>query len=223
VIENTQRDLNIALMNELSLIFHRIGIDTLEVLKAAGTKWNFLPFRPGLVGGHCIGVDPYYLTHKAEMLGYTPQVILAGRRINDGMGKYVAEQTVKQMIASDLQVKGGKVIVLGMTFKENCPDLRNSKVIDVVRELQSFGADVLIHDPLADSAECQHEYGVSLTPWDDLPQALAVVAAVSHREYLEMGVPGLGSKLMPGGVFVDVKSCYDEAQLASAGYSTWRL
>ncbi|MEO7852098.1 MAG: nucleotide sugar dehydrogenase [Rubrivivax sp.] len=223
VIENTQRDLNIALMNELSLIFHRIGIDTLEVLKAAGTKWNFLPFRPGLVGGHCIGVDPYYLTHKAEMLGYTPQVILAGRRINDGMGKYVAEQTVKQMIASDLQVKGGKVIVLGMTFKENCPDLRNSKVIDVVRELQSFGADVLIHDPLADSAECLHEYGVPLTPWDDLPQALAVVAAVSHREYLERGVAGLATKLAPGGVFVDVKSCYDEAQLASAGYSTWRL
>ncbi len=223
VIENTQRDLNIALMNELSLIFHRIGIDTLEVLKAAGTKWNFLPFRPGLVGGHCIGVDPYYLTHKAEMLGYTPQVILAGRRINDGMGKYVAEQTVKQMIAGDLQVKGGQVIVLGMTFKENCPDLRNSKVIDVVRELQSFGADVLIHDPLADSAECLHEYGVALTAWDQLPQALAVVAAVSHREYLEMGVAGLATKLVPGGVFVDVKSCYDEAQLASAGVSTWRL
>ncbi len=223
VIENTQRDLNIALMNELSLIFHRIGIDTLEVLKAAGTKWNFLPFRPGLVGGHCIGVDPYYLTHKAEMLGYTPQVILAGRRINDGMGKFVAEQTVKQMIANDLQVKGGTVIVLGMTFKENCPDLRNSKVIDVVRELQSFGADVLIHDPLADSAECEHEYGVTLTPWDQLPPALAVVAAVSHREYLEMGVAGLTSKLVRGGVFVDVKSCYDEAQLSSAGYSTWRL
>jgi UDP-N-acetyl-D-galactosamine dehydrogenase len=157
------------------------------------------------------------------MLGYTPQVILAGRRINDGMGKFVAEQTVKQMIANDLQVKGGKVIVLGMTFKENCPDLRNSKVIDVVRELQSFGADVLIHDPLADSAECEHEYGVALTAWDQLPRALAVVAAVSHREYLEMGVAGLATKLVSGGVFVDVKSCYDEAQLASAGYSTWRL
>jgi len=223
VIENTQRDLNIALMNELSVIFHRIGIDTLEVLKAAGTKWNFLPFRPGLVGGHCIGVDPYYLTHKAEMLGYTPQVILAGRRINDSMGKFVAEQTVKQMIANDLQVKGGTVIVLGMTFKENCPDLRNSKVIDVVRELQSFGARVLIHDPLADSAECEHEYGVSLTPWDALPRASAVVAAVSHREYLDMGVAGVTTKLASGGVFVDVKSCYDEAQLASAGVTTWRL
>ena len=223
VIENTQRDLNIALMNELSVIFHRIGIDTLEVLKAAGTKWNFLPFRPGLVGGHCIGVDPNYLTHKAEMLGYTPQVILAGRRINDSMGKFVAEQTVKQMIANDLQVKGGTVIVLGMTFKENCPDLRNSKVIDVVRELQSFGARVLIHDPLADSAECEHEYGVSLTPWESLPKASAIVAAVSHHEYLDMGVAGVTAKLAKGGVFVDVKSCYDEVQLASAGVTTWRL
>jgi UDP-N-acetyl-D-galactosamine dehydrogenase len=223
VIENTQRDLNIALMNELSLIFHRIGIDTLEVLKAAGTKWNFLPFRPGLVGGHCIGVDPYYLTHKAEMLGYTPQVILAGRRINDGMGKYVAEQTVKQMIAGDLSVKGVPIIVLGMTFKENCPDIRNSKVIDVVRELQSYGADVRVHDPLADSAECEHEYGVALTAWDDLPQAAAIVAAVSHSAYAEMGVAGVLSKLRPGGVFVDVKSAYDPAALQAAGVHVWRL
>ena len=223
VIENTQRDLNIALMNELSLIFHRIGIDTLEVLKAAGTKWNFLPFRPGLVGGHCIGVDPYYLTHKAEKLGYTPQVILAGRRINDSMGKYVAEQTVKQMIAGDLPVKGADVIVLGMTFKENCPDLRNSKVIDVVRELQSFGANVHVHDPLADSAECEHEYGVSLTAWDALPKAAAIVAAVSHQDYLQRGVEGLCGKLIAGGVFADVKSAYDPAALASAGARTWRL
>jgi len=223
VIENTQRDLNIALMNELSLIFHRIGIDTLEVLKAAGTKWNFLPFRPGLVGGHCIGVDPYYLTHKAEMLGYTPQVILAGRRINDGMGKYVAEQTVKQMIANDLPVKGAAVIVLGMTFKENCPDIRNSKVIDVVRELQSFGARVLVHDPIADSQECEHEYGVALTAWDALPRASAVVAAVSHAEYLTMGVGGLAAKLQPGGVFADVKSAYDPAAVQAAGAFGWRL
>ena len=223
VIENTQRDLNIALMNELSVIFHRIGIDTLDVLKAAGTKWNFLPFRPGLVGGHCIGVDPYYLTHKAEMLGYTPQVILAGRRINDGMGKYVAEQTVKQMIASDHQVKGANVIVLGMTFKENCPDLRNSKVIDVVRELQSFGANVLIHDPIADAAECEHEYGVTLTPWDKLPRAAAIVAAVSHHEYLAMGVPALTERLLPRGVFTDVKSSYSTEQLAAAGAIVWRL
>ena len=223
VIENTQRDLNIALMNELSLIFNRIGIDTLEVLKAAGTKWNFLPFRPGLVGGHCIGVDPYYLTHKAEMLGYTPQVILAGRRINDSMGKYVAEQTVKQMIANDLPVKGADVIVLGMTFKENCPDLRNSKVIDVVRELKSFGANVLIHDPLADSGECEHEYGVALTAWEALPKASAIVAAVSHRDYLERGVKGLCGKLVDGGVFCDVKSTYDPAELAAAGCVAWRL
>ncbi len=150
VIENTQRDLNIALMNELSLIFHKIGIDTMEVLQAAGTKWNFLPFRPGLVGGHCIGVDPYYLTHKADKLGYHPQVILAGRRINDGMGKYIAEQTVKQLIQSGCQVKGANVTVLGLTFKENCPDLRNSRVIDVVRELESFGTNVHVHDPIAD-------------------------------------------------------------------------
>ena len=223
VIENTQRDLNIALMNELAVIFQRIGIDTLDVLKAAGTKWNFLPFRPGLVGGHCIGVDPYYLTHKAEMLGYTPQVILAGRRINDGMGKYVAEQTIKQMIASNLPVKGAQVIVLGMTFKENCPDLRNSKVIDVVRELQSFGVQVLVHDPIADTAECEHEYGVSLTPWDALPRAAALVAAVSHSAYLGMGVAGLTDKLLPGGVFADVKSAYDVEELASVGARTWRL
>ena len=223
VIENTQRDLNIALMNELSVIFHRIGIDTLEVLQAAGTKWNFLPFRPGLVGGHCIGVDPYYLTHKAEMLGYTPQVILAGRRINDSMGKYVAEQTVKQMIANDLPVKGASIIVLGMTFKENCSDIRNSKVIDVVRELQSFGANVLVHDPIADSGECKHEYGVALTEWDALPQASALIAAVSHKEYAAMGVEGLVSKLVPGGVFADVKSAYDPAALRSTGIRPWRL
>ena len=168
VIENTQRDLNIALMNELSLIFHKIGIDTIEVLEAAGTKWNFLPFRPGLVGGHCIGVDPYYLTHKADMLGYHPQVILAGRRINDGMGKYIAEQTVKLMIQSGVHVKGAHVNVLGLTFKEDCPDIRNSRVIDVVRELESFGITVHVHDPLADAAETLHEYGVTLTPWDEL-------------------------------------------------------
>ncbi len=223
VIENTQRDLNIALMNELSLIFHRIGIDTEEVLKAAGTKWNFLPFRPGLVGGHCIGVDPYYLTHKAEMLGYTPQVILAGRRINDGMAKYVAEQTVKQMISADLSVKGANVIVLGMTFKENCPDVRNSKVIDVVRELKSFGVSVFIHDPVADSGECEHEYGVGLTKWADLPKANAIVAAVSHKEYAAMGVPRIAERLVRGGVFADVKSFYAPEQVEAAGAKLWRL
>ncbi len=223
VIENTQRDLNIALVNELALIFHRIGIDTLEVLKAAGTKWNFLPFRPGLVGGHCIGVDPYYLTHKAELVGYHPQVILAGRRINDGMGKYIAEQTVKCMIANGLPVKGADVIVLGMTFKENCPDLRNSKVIDIVRELQSYGVKVHVHDPLAESAECEHEYGVKLTAWDDLPTAQALVAAVSHAEYAQMGLPRLASKLVAGGVFTDVKSAHDPQAVAALGLSGWRL
>jgi UDP-N-acetyl-D-galactosamine dehydrogenase len=223
VIENTQRDLNIALMNELSLIFHRIGIDTLEVLKAAGTKWNFLPFRPGLVGGHCIGVDPYYLTHKAEMLGYHPQVILAGRRINDGMGKYIAEQTVKNMIANGLPVKDADIIVLGMTFKENCPDLRNSKVIDIITELRSYGARVHVHDPLADSADCVHEYGVALTPWDELPAAQAIVAAVAHQEYTTMGLAALTQGLVGGGVFIDVKSLYAADAITALGFKGWRL
>jgi len=180
VIENTQRDLNIALMNELAIIFDKMGIDTLEVLQAAGTKWNFLPFRPGLVGGHCIGVDPYYLTHKAEMIGYIPQVILAGRRINDGMAKFVAEQTVKQMIKAGSQVRGAKVNVLGLTFKENCPDLRNSKVADLIHELQTYGIEVHVHDPVADPAEARHEYGLELEGWESLPRADALVAAVSH-------------------------------------------
>ena len=223
VIENTQRDLNIELMNELAVIFHKIGIDTLEVLKAAGTKWNFLPFRPGLVGGHCIGVDPYYLTHKADMLGYHPQVILAGRRINDGMGKYVAEQTVKEMIAAGSSIKGASVIVLGLTFKENCPDLRNSKVIDVIHELQSYGCKVHVHDPVAASAEAEHEYGVQLEPWDELPVADAIVAAVAHSEYLEMPLPRLLGKLTPGGVFSDVKASYNPAALLEAGARLWRL
>lgn len=223
VIENTQRDLNIALMNELAVIFHKVGIDTLEVLKAAGTKWNFLPFRPGLVGGHCIGVDPYYLTHKAETLGYHPEVILAGRRINDSMGKYVAEQTIKQMIAHDLPVKGADVIVLGLTFKENCPDLRNSKVIDVINELKSFGVNVHVHDPIAESDEAEHEYGVTLTPWEQLPQSAAIVAAVGHSQYAEMGVAALAAKLVTGGVFADVKSAFDPAQVIAAGARLWRL
>jgi UDP-N-acetyl-D-galactosamine dehydrogenase len=223
VIENTQRDLNIALMNELSLIFHRIGIDTLEVLEAAGTKWNFLPFRPGLVGGHCIGVDPYYLTYKAEMLGHHPEVILAGRRINDSMGKYVAEQTVKQMIKAGHPIKGDDVIVLGLTFKENCPDLRNSKVIDVVRELESFGCRVHVHDPVAAASEAEREYGLTLRAWETLPQAAALVAAVSHRHYLEMPQARLLEKLQPGGLFVDVKSSYDAQALAREGFQVWRL
>ena len=224
VIENTQRDLNIALMNELAIIFERVGIDTLEVLKAAGTKWNFLPFRPGLVGGHCIGVDPYYLTHKAEMLGYHPQVILAGRRINDGMAAYVAQQTIKQMIGNGTNIKGAKVIVLGLTFKENCSDLRNSKVADVVKELQDFGCEVHVHDPLAEPEQALHEYGIRLSEWGQLPQnADAIVAAVSHAEYTTQPVAKLLAPLKPGGVFIDIKSAYMPEAITATGACLWRL
>lgn len=223
VIENTQRDLNIALMNELAIIFQRIGIDTQEVLKAAATKWNFLSFRPGLVGGHCIGVDPYYLTHKAELVGYHPQIILAGRRINDGMSKFVAEQTVKQMIATGVSIKNADVNILGITFKENCRDLRNSKVIDVIRELRGYGCNVHVHDPIAISEECVAEYGLGLTLWDKLPKADAIIAAVSHRQYLEWGSERLLQKLKSGGVFADVKSAYDPNSLIAAGARPWRL
>ncbi|MGG7605416.1 nucleotide sugar dehydrogenase [Massilia sp. BKSP1R2A-1] len=223
VIENTQRDLNIALMNELAIIFDKIGIDTLEVLKAAGTKWNFLPFRPGLVGGHCIGVDPYYLTHKAEMVGYHPQVILAGRRINDGMAKFVAEKTVKSMISSGFHVKGSKVNVIGLTFKENCPDLRNSKVADIVHELASYGCDVHVYDPQADAEEAQHEYGIKLESWDSLPKADALVVAVPHKEVLALSLADFQSKLNENGCFVDVKSQFDPKALLEAGYCVWRL
>lgn len=223
VIENTQRDLNIALMNELAIIFDKVGIDTAEVLEAAGTKWNFLRFRPGLVGGHCIGVDPYYLTHKAETLGYHPQVILAGRRINDGMGKYIAEQTVKQMIASGCNVKGAKVNILGLTFKEDCADLRNSKVIDILHELQTYGIEVAVHDPKADADEALREHSVRLTSWDELPRADAIVAAVAHRHYSEMGLAELGTKVVERGCFIDVKSAFDAVRLREAGLRVWRL
>ena len=223
VIENTQRDLNIALMNELALLFHKIGIDTNEVLTVAGTKWTFLPFRPGLVGGHCIGVDPYYLTHKADKLGYHPQVILAGRRINDGMGKYVAEQTVKQMIQNGTPVKGAHVNVLGLTFKENCPDIRNSRVVDVIHELASYGVTVHVHDPIADPAEALREYGVQITAWDSLPRARAIVAAVAHREYRQRRPEDYAGKLEPGGLFVDVKCQADASALRALGVSVWRL
>jgi UDP-N-acetyl-D-galactosamine dehydrogenase len=223
VIENTQRDLNIALMNELSIIFDRIGIDTLEVLRAAGTKWNFLPFRPGLVGGHCIGVDPYYLTHKAEMIGYHPQVILAGRRINDGMSKFVAEKTVKSMISSGFHVKGSPVNVIGLTFKENCPDLRNSKVADIVHELESYGCDVHVYDPLADPGEAHDEYGIDLESWDTLPRGDALVVAVGHREVLEHSYEDFCGKLNEGGCFIDVKAQFDPKEFRKAGYCVWRL
>lgn len=223
VIENTQRDLNIALMNELAIVFERLGIDTLEVLKAAGSKWNFLPFRPGLVGGHCIGVDPYYLTHKAQMVGYHPEVILAGRRINDGMGQFIAEQTVKMLARQGLHTAGQTVIVLGLTFKEDVPDLRNSKVIDVVRELEAYGINVVIHDPIADKEEAHEEYGVNLVDWDKLPKANAIVAAVSHKAYQEQGLPALLDKLVDKGVFIDVKSAWDPAEIEKAGKAVWRL
>jgi UDP-N-acetyl-D-galactosamine dehydrogenase len=223
VIENTQRDLNIALMNELAIIFDRIGIDTDEVLEAAGTKWNFLKFKPGLVGGHCIGVDPYYLTHKAETLGYHPQVITAGRRINDGMGKYIAEQTIKQMIANGSCVKGARVNILGLTFKENCADIRNTKVVDIIRELQSFGAQVFVHDPEADADEALRDLDVRLLAWEDLPRGDALIAAVAHRQYGELTPQDLASKVIRNGCFVDVKSVYDRAALTDCGLHVWRL
>jgi UDP-N-acetyl-D-glucosamine/UDP-N-acetyl-D-galactosamine dehydrogenase len=223
VIENTQRDLNIALMNELAILFDRLDIDTLEVLQAAGTKWNFLPFRPGLVGGHCIGVDPYYLTHKADMIGYHPQVILAGRRINDGMGKFIAEQTVKHMIRNGSQVKGARVNVLGLTFKENCPDIRNTRVIDVIQELKAFGVEVHVHDPIPDPDEARHEYGLELEPWEALPRAEALVVAVAHRQFVKRPLSDFLSKVADGGCFIDVKSQFDVKALGDAGLTVWRL
>ena len=223
VIENPQRDLNIALMNELAIIFDRLEIDTAEVLEAAGTKWNFINFKPGLVGGHCIGVDPYYLTYKAEMLGYHPQVILAGRRINDGMGKFIAERTVKRMINAGSHIKGAKVIVMGLTFKENCCDLRNSKVCDILLELRAYGIEVFVHDPQANAAEALSEYGISLYDWAELPRADAIVMAVAHREFFKYSVEDLARKLVKGACFIDVKSAFDQISLNAAGFSVWRL
>ncbi len=223
VIENTQRDLNIALINELAIIFHKLNIDTSEVLAAAGTKWNFLPFRPGLVGGHCIGVDPYYLTFKAEMLGYNPQVILAGRRINDSMGSYIATETVKKMLSCGHNPKDSSVLVMGITFKENCGDVRNSKVIDIIHELKSFGVQVHIWDPVADPKEVEHEYGLELTDWHDLPKLDAVVAAVAHQEILKVDLSQLAAKAGRELPFIDVKSAFSRAELLKVGFSVWRL
>ena len=223
VIENTQRDLNIALMNELALIFDNMGIVTLDVLAAAGTKWNFLPFRPGLVGGHCIGVDPYYLTHKASVLGYIPQVILSGRRINDGMGAYVAGQVVKRLIQTGNQVRGSRVTILGLTFKEDVPDLRNTRVIDIVKELQDYGILVQVHDPMASPAEAHEEYGVHLVPREQLAPAHAVVLAVAHQPYLKEGW-GLITSLLDGGkgVVADVKGVLPRDRVPE-GVALWRL
>jgi UDP-N-acetyl-D-galactosamine dehydrogenase len=222
VIENTQRDLNIALMNELAIIFDRMGIRTHDVLQAAGTKWNFLKFKPGLVGGHCIGVDPYYLTMKAQQLGYQPEVILAGRRINNNMGPYVAQRTVKMLINAELPVKGARVGVLGLTFKEDCNDLRNSKVPDILTELKTFGIDAVIHDPLANAEEAVHEYGLKLTPLEEFKKLDALIFAVSHKNYIEMGCSKLLSCLRDGGVFVDVKSAFDASKM-ERGIRYWSL
>jgi UDP-N-acetyl-D-glucosamine/UDP-N-acetyl-D-galactosamine dehydrogenase len=208
VIENTQRDLNIALINELAIIFNRMGIDTEAVLKAAGTKWNFLPFRPGLVGGHCIGVDPYYLTHKAEALGYHPQVILAGRRINDGMGAYVASQLVKAMLRKRIHVDGARVLVLGLTFKENCPDLRNTRVVDVIDELRDYGAQVDVHDPWADAAEARHEYGLELVAQPQTGAYDGIVLAVAHDAYRAMGPDAIRAFGRSERVFYDLKHLF---------------
>jgi UDP-N-acetyl-D-glucosamine/UDP-N-acetyl-D-galactosamine dehydrogenase len=213
VIENTQRDLNIALMNELALIFDRMGIPTRDVLAAAGTKWNFLPFRPGLVGGHCIGVDPYYLTTKAEELGYHPEVILAGRRINDNMGGFIAQKLIKLMARTGAAIKGARVGVLGLTFKENVSDLRNSRVPDIVRELRDFGVEVLVHDPLGNSAEARHEYGLTLSPLDSFRNLDGLVLAVAHDAYRKRPVADLCAMVKRGGVLVDVKGVLDASQL----------
>ena len=223
VIENTQRDLNIALANELAIIFDRLGIDTMEVLRAAGTKWNFMPFRPGLVGGHCIGVDPYYLTHKAELCGYHPEVILAGRRINDGMGAFVARKTVQQMIQAGRNIKGARAAVLGLTFKENCADIRNSKVVDIIRELGEFGVEVFVHDPYADADAALREYGIRLCSWEQLPAADALILAVRHRPFLDLAPADFLKKIVRHGCLIDVKSVLDPAPFCQEGIQVWRL
>jgi UDP-N-acetyl-D-glucosamine/UDP-N-acetyl-D-galactosamine dehydrogenase len=223
VIENTQRDLNIALMNELALVFDRMGIDTRAVLEAAGTKWNFLRFTPGLVGGHCIGVDPYYLTHKAEKMGYSPQMILAGRRINDGMGQFVAEKTVKEMILAGHHVLGNTVTVLGLSFKENCPDTRNTRVIDIVTALRGFGLKVQVCDPRADADEARQEYGLELVPLSGLETAAAVVAAVAHDDFRRLTLADVQGLLGKAGVLIDVKDVFGRLEPERNGVRYWRL
>jgi UDP-N-acetyl-D-galactosamine dehydrogenase len=213
VIENTQRDVNIALINELALIFNRLGIDTEEVLQAAGTKWNFLPFRPGLVGGHCIGVDPYYLTHKAQEIGYHPEMILAGRRINDNMAIYVAERVTQLMIRKRIHVKGSRILMMGLTFKENCPDLRNSKVADVVRELKNFGAKVDVYDPWIDAAEAEHEYGIRPIRKPTKGRYDAVIVGVAHQQFKDMGVEAIRSLAKRPHVLYDIKYVFDAKEV----------
>ena len=223
VIENTQRDLNIALMNELAVIFDKLGIDTMNVLEAAGTKWNFLPFRPGLVGGHCIGVDPYYLTYKAETLGYHPEVILAGRRINDSMGKYIAEKTVKMMINAGKNIRDQKVGILGLTFKEDCADLRNTRVVDIVNELKSYGTNVLVHDPLADPEAAMKYYGIELQEEKALNNLGALIVAVPHKAYRQQAASWFTQKVTSDGCLIDVKSMLQPDEVIAAGIRFWRL
>lgn len=228
VIENSQRDINIAFINELSIIFNIMGIDTKSVLDAAKTKWNFIDFKPGLVGGHCIGVDPYYLTHKAEQLGYHSQVILSGRRINDGMGKYVAESTIKNLIRADNNVKGSKVAILGMTFKENCPDIRNSKVIDIINELEEYGVKTYITDPIADSDEIKKEYNLELTPLVDINDMDAIIVAVNHSEYSRLNLSDLkrlyrNNKINYKRVLIDIKGIFNREEAIAEDYIYWRL
>ena len=223
VIENTQRDINIALMNELALIFDKMGIDTQEVLEAASTKWNFLKFYPGLVGGHCIGVDPYYLTHKAILLGYHPQVILSGRKINDEVAKFVAEKTVKLMIGQGRKIKKAKIGILGLTFKENCPDLRNSKVFDIISELHDFGLDVQIYDPWINLDELDEKFKKIFMPFDKMEKLDGIILAVSHKNFKELGPKDYMKKINPGGVFVDIKGVYSRNMFESFDGSYWRL
>ena len=226
VIENSQRDINIAFMNELSIIFHKMGIDTKSVLEAAGTKWNFLKFFPGLVGGHCIGVDPYYLTYKAEQLGYHSQIILSGRRINDDMGKYVAESVVKKLIAADLAVRNAKVVILGFTFKENCPDTRNTKVIDIYNELKEYGITPVVVDTTADSAEAKRLYGIDFASMDDIKDMDAVIVAVAHDEFLKITKEDIDGFFNPANkikVLADIKGLYDKELFSGEDYSYWRL
>jgi UDP-N-acetyl-D-galactosamine dehydrogenase len=223
VIENTQRDLNIALMNELALIFDKLDIDTKNVLDAACSKWNFLPFKPGLVGGHCIGVDPYYLTFKAESEGYHPQIILSGRRINDNMGRFVVEKTIKMMINQGLSIKDAKIGVLGLTFKEDCPDLRNTKVIDIIDELKSYGTNVLVHDMISESRQAFEYYNINLCNWEDLNDLSALILAVPHKEYLNNQLSDFKNMLLPNGCFIDVKSVFDPKDANELELNYWRL
>jgi UDP-N-acetyl-D-galactosamine dehydrogenase len=223
VIENTQRDLNIALMNELSIIFEKMDIRTADVLNAARTKWNFLPFTPGLVGGHCIGVDPYYLTAKAEELGYHPEVILSGRRINDGMGSFIAQKLIKMLVAAEKPINGARIGIFGLTFKENVPDLRNSRVPDIIRELHQFGLVPLVHDPMADAHDAGEEYGVQFTPIAEFPQLDAVILAVPHRQYLVEDAREILGLLKPGGVIVDVKAALEVDNPGLSGHLVWSL